>query len=1423
MKMVKKKRFWLILMGEEWTGKSSAGNTMLGQTVFKVDSDTEHVMQSFGVIDGRDVTVVDTPGWDSECSPDVPLKMLKKAHNSAVGQGFHILLLTIPISQNQEWNQKVAQRLSNVLTLFNDDTWKHTMILFTRADLLHHTGLEGYLKGSGQPFQSLLEKCEHRYHVLNNCKRNDHEQVRELMEKVEQMVQENNGQSLQLVMSEQEVGTLREHEMNSLRNNRQLVERCTKMEEHIGRESGFRLEDHMFKSLPPVENDPPMTHPTEQSELPEENSTCVVRSKNEMSHPGDMQDVALEYIHIQDEDTESTSDLCSESPAEIIRDLAMSSDDDGDTESINVDQTEKNTCTEVEETGIDRNPGDEEKNKKHLQHAPLQRNTPQTWDNQWDLSITCYIYSEESVLMTCVLQFSVCWRKMKPSCERDWISFTVCSDNIFWIYIMVLYLFVRYLCLIYETYGVSRETNKNQNMNTLVSGFVERQQKPSKENPGAFHSLLWQISNNRPKEVTQCSNMEDDEGIPQHSTGGKDEKMKKGEDEELPQHSQKGDDDEEEDDEEEQSQQIIKANDEIPHQGKRGDNKEIPQNDGNEDGENILQQRKRVDDDHVLQHSIKEDVKHVLQNNKTDYEETNQQSNADEEEELLKLKRTDDNICRNSNRHGRMKKMHRKTKMVEYENTPEHSQRGHKEEMLQHNSKADYEEIPQQSKRCKDEELSKHVIKDMEEICQNHRRGFKKEIPQYNTRGYEEEIPQSNRGGYEEEIPQSNRRGYEEEIPQSNRKASKKEIPQSNRRGYEEEIPQSKRKACKKEIPQSNRRGYEEEIPQSKRKACKKEIPQSNGRGYEEEIPQSNRRGYEEEIPQSNRKACKKEIPQSNRRGYEEEIPQSNRGGYEEEIPQCNWLTDDKEILQCNRNRDNEETAKHSRKTCNEEIQHHQRKGKNGDTYQQWKSAHDHEMRGLEDGKDIPEQCRKRGSYEIPQHRRKRIEKDIPQHTSVWDAEEIKQAPEQQVEGIVEIRGANKKIHHKWCRYQHTKDVNNFADAGEEDTRQQGGFRKRRRTKSLERFIVFYMLISLIPVQHAQGSPKAVVSIKPDTHLYRGERVIFRCDIQGRGYTKWTYSWYRNNNTLHFPVFDMLDYDRTMQDVSIWYVRDSDSGDYTCRGQSSDSQSSEISDAVTLTVSEIPEVVLSVSPQSWLTEGDSVTLNCEITNSSTDWKFSWDTAVPYRIKRDRHGDIIYGDSYTISPAALNHTGVYVCRAEREERVYHTRYSNEQPLWITGESPPVSLIINPNRTQHFTDDSLSLSCDDQSNSTGWRVSRYTQSRRGSDCSQWGSVTGSTCNISFLSTSYTGVHWCESESGENSNPVNITVHVPSGVEAPFSVLMLISSVVTASPYLLVTIILLVKCYRARAHTGEYRIQNAVIEESAKFIYKKRIRLM
>ncbi|KAI5612510.1 Fc receptor-like protein 5, partial [Silurus asotus] len=75
-------------------------------------------------------------------------------------------------------------------------------------------------------------------------------------------------------------------------------------------------------------------------------------------------------------------------------------------------------------------------------------------------------------------------------------------------------------------------------------------------------------------------------------------------------------------------------------------------------------------------------------------------------------------------------------------------------------------------------------------------------------------------------------------------------------------------------------------------------------------------------------------------------------------------------------------------------------------------------------------------------------------------------------------------------------------------------------------------------------------------------------------------------------------------------------------------------------------------------------------------------------------------------------------------------------------------------QHFTADSLLLSCGDQRDSTGWTVKRYTLSESLFSCSS--SVSGSSCNISSLSSSHTGVYWCQSESGERSDSVNITVH-------------------------------------------------------------------
>ncbi|XP_052353340.1 hemicentin-2-like [Oncorhynchus keta] len=306
---------------------------------------------------------------------------------------------------------------------------------------------------------------------------------------------------------------------------------------------------------------------------------------------------------------------------------------------------------------------------------------------------------------------------------------------------------------------------------------------------------------------------------------------------------------------------------------------------------------------------------------------------------------------------------------------------------------------------------------------------------------------------------------------------------------------------------------------------------------------------------------------------------------------------------------------------------------------------------------------------------------------------------------------------------------------------------------------VYYTLYS-DPVQiNITERPVAVLTLQPNwTQIFSGETVTMRCDIQGGGDSVWNYRWY--NNSQLFILFN------TKPEYRISPVYWSNSGSYTCEGVKGN-KFSKTSEAVKLTVSDQPQPVLSISPQ-WLNPRDSVTLSCEVDKTSTGWRFSWYRIVPYRAGLLSLSDKSYSlqplsdnvtseDSYTLIPAGPTHTGGYVCRAGRGDPVYDTLYSEPQFLWSGDLQPSASLTVNPNTTQHFTSKSLSLTCELKGNSTGWRLMSYRERIVKSGCvSTWRSITESTCTIRSLTTWSSGVFWCESGSGENSNAVNITVN-------------------------------------------------------------------
>lgn len=86
-----------------------------------------------------------------------------------------------------------------------------------------------------------------------------------------------------------------------------------------------------------------------------------------------------------------------------------------------------------------------------------------------------------------------------------------------------------------------------------------------------------------------------------------------------------------------------------------------------------------------------------------------------------------------------------------------------------------------------------------------------------------------------------------------------------------------------------------------------------------------------------------------------------------------------------------------------------------------------------------------------------------------------------------------------------------------------------------------------------------------------------------------------------------------------------------------------------------------------------------------------------------------------------------------------------------------LRLSPDRSQFFTYDSFTLTCDDQLNSTSdWRVKMKTGGGVRECPSHWSSASsGSGCTVDTAYPFDSGVYWCESREGERSNAVNITV--------------------------------------------------------------------
>uniref|UniRef100_A0A4W5M1W7 AIG1-type G domain-containing protein n=1 Tax=Hucho hucho TaxID=62062 RepID=A0A4W5M1W7_9TELE len=183
----------IMLLGYKGAGKSSAGNTILGREQFDLRR-TALCVKRQGEVAGRQVTVVDIPGWWANQPVKRTPKLVKQEIALSVSQcppGPHTLLLVIRLDAS--FTQLDRRSVEEHLELLSERVWIHTIVLFTFRDCLGDTTIEQHIESEGKALQWLVEKCGNRYHVLNNENRGDITQVTELLEKIEEMVAGNRG------------------------------------------------------------------------------------------------------------------------------------------------------------------------------------------------------------------------------------------------------------------------------------------------------------------------------------------------------------------------------------------------------------------------------------------------------------------------------------------------------------------------------------------------------------------------------------------------------------------------------------------------------------------------------------------------------------------------------------------------------------------------------------------------------------------------------------------------------------------------------------------------------------------------------------------------------------------------------------------------------------------------------------------------------------------------------------------------------------------------------------------------------------------------------------------------------------------------------------------------------------------------------